>query len=277
MRNRNLLSLALTAGAAAVLVAAPATNAVKIPRIPGGLPRAPKVTQYRATLDVAGYIEVKSELDDTQECAPGRDVTIEFDSSFESHGGRATRITVINGAVVSKPISNPGGLTHKGVLAAYRETNYCPPARKVELEKPSCVRSGGRFSAILGTDAGKYTAGSDDPAPLAFPVNIAIWRRGGVAQDPTCRRYLNGLHFQRHNDYELSTFDLPITGIVVPLFANDWDFVGLRKGQWLRRTISLGGACDKVLVSKGALGSGAKYLSKCTVRGRIYVAVRRTE
>jgi hypothetical protein len=276
VRNRNLLSLALTVGTAAVLVGAPATGAVKIPRIPGGLPRAPKVTQYRATLDVAGYIEVKSELDDTKECAPGRDLTIEFDSSFETHGGRTTAITVINGAVVSKPVSNRGGVTHKGVLAAYRETNYCPPTRKVELEKPSCIRSAGRFSASLGTDASRYTAGSDDPAPLAFPVNIALWRRGGSAQDPSCRRYLSGLQFQRPGDYELSTLDQPIIAIVVPIFADNWDFTRLRSGQWLRRTLSLGGACDKVLISKGALGSGAKYLSKCTVRGRIYVAVRRT-
>lgn len=276
MRNRNLLSLALTAGTAAALLGAPAAHAVRIPRIPGGLPRAPKVTQYDATLDVAGYIEVKSELDDTKECMPGRDLTIEFDSSFETHGGRATRITVVNGALVSKPVSNPGGVSHKGVLAAYRETNYCPPARRVEQEKPRCVRSNGRFSAILGSDASRYTAGSDDPAPLAYPVNVALWRRGGIAQDPTCRRHLSGLHFQRPGDYELSTFDQPITGIVIPLFANDWDFVGLKKGRWLRRTITLGGACDKVLASKGALGSAAKYLSKCTVRGRIYVAIRRT-
>lgn len=279
VRNRNLLSLALTAGAAALLFGAPATSAVKIPRIPnvpGGLPRAPKVTQYRATLDVAGYIEVKSELDDTQECQPGRDLTIEFTTSFESHGGRRTRITVVNGGVVSGLIGNPGGVTHKGELVAYRETNFCPPAKRAELEKPTCTSSGGRFGAVLGSDVSGYDPSSDEPMPLSFPVSITLWRRGGASQDPRCRRYLDGLRFQRYAEATLSPLTQSQDAIQVPIFANNWDFSRLRPGQRLRRNVSLGGACDKVWIRPSASGSAAKYLKKCTVSGRIYVAIQRT-
>lgn len=278
--NRHLLSLALTVGTAAVLVGAPATGAVKIPRIPGGLPRAPKVTHYEATLDVAGYIDVKVERDETGDCRPGQDVTIDFESSFELGRGRATAISVLNGVVASGIVSSRGGVSSKGTLSGYRETNYCPPTRKVELRAPSCTSGKGKLTAILATDADAIKQRDGEIVPLSYPVLLALSRLGGSSQDPSCGRYLtSGIRSARDIGADLSVFDTKASALIVPIGAHNMNFSQLKKGQWLRRVVRLNGACDHVLIGNEPPAEASRRYdrrSQCTVRGKIYVAVRRT-
>lgn len=277
---RRRLSIALSAVALSALAGgtAPAVTAVaarpRIPNIPG-LPRPPKVTRYDALLDVAGYIEVKVEKDDTGDCVPGRDLTIEFDSSFELGGPRRTAITVMNGTVISGLVGNRGGVSHKGVVAGYRETNYCPPSRRQELRRPTCTSGKGRLSAMLGSNVRGI---DDEVTPLTFPVLLALTRRGGATQDPSCRSYLHGISSARDDDSELSVFELSHEGIAVPISAHNFDFSSLKKGRWLRRVVTLGGACNHVYIRRAPAAAAAqtrRSLSKCTVNGRIYVAVKR--
>ncbi len=281
MPDRRRLSIALAVVALTALAGASAPAAAvaakpKIPNIPN-LPRPPKVTRYDALLDVAGYIEVKVEKDDTGDCVPGRDFTIELETSFELGGPRRTAITVVNGAVVSGIANNRGGVSHKGTLAAYRESNYCPPSRKQEMpRRPTCTSGRGRLTAILGSDVSGL---DDENAPLSFPVNIGLTRRGGATQDASCREHLTSLEAARRPEAsELNLFELGMQGMVIPIGADNFDFSGLRTGRWLRRVVTLNGACDHVLIGRAPSAAAAQQrrsLSKCTVRGRIYVAVKR--
>lgn len=276
MPARRPLSIALAAVALTALggAAAPAVALAARPRVPA-LPRVPKVTRYDALLDVAGYVEVKVEKDHTGDCVPGQDVTIELDSSFELGRPRATAITVVNGGVASGLVANRGGVSHKGVLAGYRESNYCPPSRPVELRRPTCTSGRGKLSAVLGSNVSGL---GDEVVPLSLPVILGLTRQGGASQDPSCRDYLSGIRSARDDDSELSVFELSTQAIAVPIFASNVDFTALRPGRWLRRVVTLNGACNRVLVRRGTTAAAAqtrRSLSKCTVRGRIYVAVKR--
>jgi hypothetical protein len=278
VRSRKLLSIALAAAAAAALAGAPLSGAAKLPRIPR-LPRAPKVTNYQATLDVAGYIGVKVERDDTAECQPGQDVTIQFDASFELGSPRRTGITIINGAVVSGVVPKRGGVTHKGELVGYRETNYCPPTRREELTEPTCTSGSGKLTAILGSNPEDFKLGDDDLVPLAYPVNLALTRLGGPTQDESCRRYLiSGIRSARRGQSELSVFETTAAGIVVPIGASNLSFQRLKRGDTLRRVVTLNGACNHVLIGREAPADASRTgdTSKCTVTGKVYVAVKRT-
>lgn len=274
VRNDKLLSRVLAAGATAVTIAlagAPAAGALR-------LPRPPKVTNYQATLDLAGYIDVKVEQDSTGDCVPGQDVTIDFESSFELGAPRRTGITVINGAVAGGLVRNKGTASHKGTLSGYRETNYCPPSKRAELTKPSCTSHRGRLQAILGSNAEDFKR-SDDLTPLVYPVNIMLSRWGGGTQDDSCRRYLSsGIRPAiRRETTELNALDTDPSALTIPIGANDKDFVRLKKGQTLRRVVTLNGACNHVLVGREAPAdaSASRERSKCTVRGKIYIAVKR--
>lgn len=277
MLERRRLPIALAAvalGGAALAGGVSAAGAAR-PRIPN-LPRPPKVTRYDALLDVAGHIEVKVEKDDTGDCVPGRDLTIEFESSFELGGPRRTAITVMNGMVVSGLVGNRGGVSHEGTVAAYRETNYCPPARRAELpRRPTCTSGKGRLRAILGSDVRRL---DDENVPLTFPVILGLTRSGGATQDQSCRTFLDGLESARDDESELNVFELSQSAIAVPIAAHNFDFSGLRTGRWLRRVVTLNGACDHVLLGRSPAADASQQrrsLSKCTVKGRIYVGVKR--
>ncbi|MDO8211129.1 hypothetical protein [Conexibacter sp. CPCC 206217] len=284
MRNRKLRSLALTAavavGATAALVAAPNGGAARRPDL-SRLPRAPKLTTYTATIDVAGYIDVKSERDSTNRCSPGQDVTIEFESAFELGRPRRTTISILNGIVAGGSVAiAPGGVTHKGTVAAYRETNYCPPTKPATLRAPRCTSGKGRLLVSFGTMASEVPGRDEELAPLARGVDIAIGRVGGRVQDPSCLTYLtSGLRPARPKDgAELSVFETPASAVVLPLRANDVDFAHLASGATLRRVITLDGACDHVLIGRAppAEASDGGERSKCTVSGRVYISIRRT-
>lgn len=274
VRTRKLFSLAAAVVAIAVLAGVPATGATRLPR----LPRLPKITHYQATLDVAGHIGVKVEQDDTGECVPGQDVTIDFESSFELGTPRRTAITIANGAVVGGLVRNKGTVSHAGTLSGYRETNYCPPSRRVELTQPNCTKHTGRLQAILGTEADDVKR-DDDLTPLVRPVGLSLTRWGGGTQDPSCGRYLSsGIRAAvSRPSSTLSVFDTDPSGLVIPMRATDKDFLRLRKGQTLRRVVTLNGACHHVLLGSEAPAdaSAARERSKCTVSGKIYIAVKR--
>lgn len=280
MRIRHLLSAALAASAAVALAAAPGAGAAvpRIPRLPPNLPRVPRVTTYRAQIDVGGYIDVKAERDTTADCAPGQDVTIEFETAFELGSPRASRITIVNGGLMATPVANPGGVSHKAALSGYRETNHCPPNRKVTLRKPACTSGKGKLRAVLGSDVSRVRTGTglDDLEALSFPVLLALTRMGGAAQDRSCTDLLSSLRPARNRDSTtLSAFEYSAAGMSIPIGVSEWAFVRLARGGWLRRWIRLDGACDHVLV--GTEATASRDRSRCTVTGRIYVGVKRLD
>lgn len=75
----------------------------------------------------------------------------------------------------------------------------------------------------------------------------------------------------------LGVLEADPSGIVIPIRASDQDFVRLKKGQALRRVVTLNGACNHVLLGSEAPAdaSASRERSKCTVRGKIYIAVKR--
>lgn len=272
MRTRGLLPLLLPGVTVAVLAIAPAAGGVKIPRVP----RAPRLATYQATLDVSGWVNVKVERDDTDDCAPGQDVVVEFDANFDLGQPRRVTVTIFNGAVATSVARRAGRAVHEGRVTSYSETNYCPPTRRVELEEPVCGKQRGAFRAWL---AATPTAREmeDDPAPLVHGVNVAVMRDGGGMQDPSCMRYLNaGIRASRGISSVLNTLELDKELITVPIGSHDFRFLALGKGKSIRRVVRLNGACNHVLLgSEVALGS-ARDRYRCTVTGKIFVAFKRT-
>lgn len=278
MRRRKLLPPLLAAAVLIAVALAPATEAARAPSLPR-LPRVPKVTRYDATLDISGSVIVKAERDTTQDCQPGIDGTIEFEANFELGKPRRIGITIVNGVIVSSPVTVRGGAIHKGTVLSYRETNYCPPARKVEIDDPACTRHQGKLIATLGGAVSGTAPGADDPAPLVHPVSLMMTRMGGGTQEGICHTWLtSGFDTRLYRDYsELTVLQTDPSGIVLPLGANDTAFSRLRKGGKIVRVIRLGGACKKAEISFAArLASAAKAGSDCTISGTVLVTLKRT-
>lgn len=264
-----------TAIAAAVLFAglAASASALTIPRVPV----LPKVVQYNATLDVAGYINVRQAHDDTAECTPGRDVLIEYQALVELGKPRPVRVSVMNARVTSTFANNPGGAIHLAKVINYRGTNYCPPTEPdPTIRSPACTRNPGKLRAFL-TPTPSRAVSDDDPTPLVTPVSVVLTRVGGGTQDSDCLSFLSrlrpsvGLHV-------LHVMEVPGMGMIVPAGFTDAAVLKLRKGKALRRSIRLNGACDHVLLRFGSATAADlnAFSQSCTVTGRIYVQLKRT-
>ncbi len=276
VRRRQLLPPLLAA--AALTAVALVLAAAAAPSIPA-LPRAPKVTRYDATIDIAGQVVAKSERDTTKDCQPGVDGTIEFEADVELGKPRRIAITVVDGVVVGSPAIARGGAIHKGTVLSYRETNYCPPARKAEIPDPACTRHAGKLVATLGGAVDTTLRDPDDDAPLVHPVSLMLTRMGGGTQERICHDWLiGGFGTRLYREYsELSVLETDPSGIVVPLGANDTTFSRLRKGGKIVRVIRLGGACRKAEITFAArLATAAKAGSDCTISGSILVTIKRT-
>ena len=264
--------MVLIAVAVMVCFAAGHAGAVTIPRVP---PKLPKITSFPAPLDLAGYITVRQLRDSTQDCAPGRDMVIEYEGHAELGAPKRVTVSVINGITTSSPARNPGGAVHRAAITSYSETNWCPPLQKApDIGKPaSKTRVAGALRSFL--TATPEPAG--DLTPLVRGVSIAMFRTGGGNQDLECRDFSQNLE-PSVGPHVLNVFELDKIGIVVPLGVTDVKVRTLKKGQTLRRSITLNGACDHVLVRTGAAGAGTAnaFEENCTVKGRIYVHLRRT-
>ncbi|MDO8189434.1 hypothetical protein Q5424_25960 [Conexibacter sp. JD483] len=280
MRRRQLLPPLLAAAALTAVALVPgAAAAPRAPRLPS-LPRAPKVIAYDATIDVAGQVVVTAERDTAQDCYPGVDGTLEFEANFELGGPRRTRVTVIDGVVVTAQVAARGGAIHKGTIKAYRETNYCPPSAKTEIPDPACRRHAGKLLVSLGGSISAATPDPDAPAPLTHPVALTLARTGGGTQETNCLGWLSGGFDTRlYRDHsELSVLQSDPGGLVVPLGASDAGFASLKKGRKIVRVIRIGGACKKAEITFAArlATAAAKKSSDCTVKGSILVTVKRT-
>jgi hypothetical protein len=255
--------LAITVGAA---------SAITIPRVPV----MPKLTQYNATLDVAGYVVVRQAHDDTSECAPGRDVLIEYEALVELGKPRPVKVSVMNARVTSTFANNPGGAIHLAKVINYRGTNYCPPTQPdPSIVRPACTRNPGKLRAFLTPTPSRPVA-DDDPTPLVTPVSLVLTRVGGGTQQSDCLSFLSrlrpsvGLHV-------LHVLEVPAMGMIVPAGFTDAAVLKLRKGKALRRSIRLNGACDHVLLRTGSATAADlnAFSQNCTVTGRIYVQLKR--
>lgn len=234
----------------------------------------PKVTNYPATLDVSGRIHVKAESDTTAECAPGQDVTVDFDADTELGRPRRVSLTIFNGAVATSFASKANGAFHTGELTGYRETNYCRPTEPVELEQPACTSHRGTLRAWLAKSP-ERDRGEDDPTPLSHPVAVALMRDGGGTQDPSCWRYLSsGLTISDGQTNVLDTLEIDKQTLTLPIGVGDGRFLRLKKGQSIRRVIRLNGACDHVFVSS-TVALGSRDTQRCTVTGSVFVALKR--
>lgn len=280
MRRRQLIPplLAAVALAAAALVPA-AAAAPRAPRLPT-LPSVPKVVRYDATIDVAGQVVVTAERDTAKDCYPGVDGTLGFEADFELGRPRRTTVTVIDGVVVAAQVAARGGAVHKGTIKTYRETNYCPPTRSVEIPDPACTRNAGKLLVSLGGSLSAAPPDDDAPTPLVHPVSLMLARTGGGTQERNCLSWLSRGFDTRlyRDDSELSVLQGDPSGLVVPVGANDVTFANLEKGRRIVRVIRLGGACEKAEISFAArlASAAAKPSSDCTIRGSILVTVKRT-
>lgn len=242
----------------------------------GAAPRVPRVTTYPATLDVAGYITVRQHRDNTQECAPGRDMVIEYQGHAELGKPKNVRVTVVNGMVTSTVARNPGGAVHRAAITSYSETNWCRPVEpSPPIGKPECkARLAGALRASLTPTPAPV---DPDLVPLSRGVSIALYRNGGGGQELACLDFMQGLR-PSVGPHVIDPWGIDRIGVILPLGVTDWKVLGLRRGQAIRRSVTLNGACDHILVRTGAAGPGTAnaFAEECTVKGRIYVHLKRT-
>lgn len=248
--------------AALVLAAAPAAaSAAKLPRMP-------KATAYPASIDVAGYVDFSWNYDDTKACAPGEDMAIDEELSFELSRPRRVVLQVIGGAVMTS-FARGGTAKLKSGSRGYRTTNYCPPTRPAKLpDPPACGTLAGRARVHLSPEPQE----SDDLVPLARGVMLNIGRLGGGRQDMTCMRHRPTL--QPPYGTILDTLPFTEETISLPLGQLSMKLAKLRVGQRISRVVTLGPGCDPARVRAGAARLDSN-IRRCTLQGRVVVTVRR--
>lgn len=271
MRIRQFLPVAATVTGVACVAAWPA-GALAAPKVPAKLP---KVTSYRATLDVAGYITVRQHRDTTGECAPGRDMVIEYQGHAELGRPKAVTVRVVNGVTTSTFAVNPGGAVHRAAITSYSETNWCRPTEpSPPIGAPTCRA---RLAGALRAHLAPTPEAPSDLTPLSRGVSIALFRSGGGNQDLGCRDFSDGLT-PSVGPHVLDVWELDKIGVIVPLGVSDVKVRTLRRGTAIRRSITLNGACDHVLVRTATAGvnTANAFTDSCTVTGRIHVHLKRS-
>jgi hypothetical protein len=278
--TRPSLRIPLAATGIAALLAAPSlAGAVTIPNIPGLPPgfKAPKTTVYPATIDVAGFVKVRVTENYARECTPGRDTLAEFEADFELGAPRPVTVVIQNGAVSSTGVLSQkragAGAVHRASFVVNRETNNCPPSQPVELsEPPICTPSlRGRLLASLSPTRAEVRDG--ELTPLVRRVNLLLARKAGGNQRIDCMGEIPSLSAKVNEDEsDISVMQLKGIPLNVPI-ATDAQFLRLKKGKTLRRSVRLNGACNEFLLSN-AVQNQSGYT--CTITGRIVMNVKRT-
>ncbi|MFP5451920.1 MAG: hypothetical protein ACLGG9_09250 [Thermoleophilia bacterium] len=279
MTRRTLRAGLAAVGLAALLALPSLASALTIPNIPGLPPgvKVPTVTGYWATLDTAGYVKVRVTENNARECTPGRDTLGEYEAEFELGAPRRVRVVVVNGDVSSNGVRSVrrsgAGAVHKAKYTVTRETNNCAPAERVDLgPPPACkpVLRGRLLVSLFPTPREK------DPelTPLVRRVSVGLQRIGGGRQSLECMGVIPGLSAKVRDDessvHPMQLAQLPLT---VPV-ATDRQLLSLKKkGQTLRRSVRINGACNDFLMSN-AVQNQSGY--NCTVTGRIVVNIKRT-
>ncbi|MBS1878338.1 MAG: hypothetical protein JST31_02385 [Actinobacteria bacterium] len=257
MRSRNLVLLVLTTLAAAATLASSAT----------ALPKAPKVTQYPVTLDVVGYLDYTWTYDNREKCSLGYAKTVEEHFGFELGRPRPTKVSIVNGEVMLFPVRGAASLETE--LKGWQTTNYCPPSTVApEPPEPVCTKKL-RGPISLGLAPAPETAGPEDPTPLVHEVQLAAIRTPPKPQTASCRQDRPAI------DAEGWQAD-PYTGIIAPLGANDVQFLRLRVGKRLKRTIEIGGGCGGATLRAHASAVIPAHVTGCVLRGKVVVTIVRT-
>ena len=268
MRKRLLVPLVLTVLSGALLL--PASGAaVKLPK----WVKTAKVTQYPVTIDAVGYLDYKWTYDTTKPCTPGHAKTVDESLSFELGRPRTAKIAIVNGRVILYPVTG-GEATVTTELSGWRTTNYCPPSTPApEPPEPICTKKL-RSKMGIGISPVKDERGIDDPTPLVTPTQVLIYRTKATPQTPAC-------HDQRpkiETEGESSKgwyVDLN-GGILAPLGATDWQFLKLKVGETMRRTVTIGGGCGRASFGGAGASSIPASIRSCVVKGKIVVILKRT-
>jgi hypothetical protein len=279
--TRPSLRVPLAAAGIAALFAVPAVaGAVTIPNLPG-VPTVPpklaKSTVYPVTIDVAGYLKVKVTKNYARECSPGRDTLAEFEADFELGTPRPATVIIQNGVVSSTGVLNTkrrgAGAVHTGSFVVNRETNNCAPTPRVELAPPPTCKP--RLSGRLRAFINPRPEDSGDITPLVRGVNIVLSRTTGGTQSVECMSELPSLSAKIGEDATaLSPMEIAKSAAIAVPIGTDVQFLRLKKGKSIRRSIGLGGACNGVILSGAAAQTQDGYT--CTVKGRIVVNIKRT-
>jgi hypothetical protein len=199
----------------------------------------PSLLTYKAMIHVAGGVTLISHKDTFKNCLPGQRWMMEESGDVDIRGNILVE-TYRNKLVRSTSAITPGGAGNKGALAKYEESNYCPPDEPAELTQPECESHTGKGVAGLIADARRK-------GPKR--VSIGLSRRGGGAQDLSCRW---GLGSQPTPfGAEISPLDSIFASIVLPLDIKIGQLRTLGVKKKLIRTIRVGGPCSRPVVYRG--------------------------
>lgn len=268
MRNRLVLPLALTALAAAALALPAGGAGVTIPK---GIKTA-KVTQYPVTIDAVGYLDHTWTWDTTKPCSPGSAKTIDESLTFELGRPKAAKVSVVNGKVILFPVTG-GDATLETELSNWRTTNYCPPTDPLpEPPEPVCTKKL-KGKVGVGITPVKEEGGEDDPAPLVRQTQVSVFRVKATPQTVSCQE--NRPAIKAESEATKGWHAEPQVGIAAPLGATDWQFVKLKVGETLRRTVRISGGCGRVSFGAGA-SAVSPYIRSCVIKGKVVVIVKRT-
>ena len=262
------LSLALSVLAAALLVLPAATGAVTIPK----WVKTAKVTQYPVTIDAVGYVDHTWTWDETEPCQPGYAKTIDESLTFELGRPQAAKVGIVNGKVMLYPVSG-GEATVQTELSNWRTTNYCPPDEpRPEPPEPVCKkRMTGKM--LIGITPVKEDFGGDLDR-LTHRTQFLISRAKVSPQNSSCLDKRPGISTEGSatNGWAVD----PYVGATGPLGATDWQFLKLRVGETMKRTIPISGGCGKA--SFGGAGASAidPHIRSCVIKGKVVVMIKRT-
>lgn len=271
MRNRLLLSLALSVLATGLLALPATTAAIKLPK---GV-KAPKVTSYPATIDAVGYIDYRWTYDTTGSCFPGQAETIDESLGFELGRSRPTKVGIIDGKVVIPPQIG-GDATVQTELVGWKTSNYCPPAEPVkDPPEPTCKKKlRAKLALAIGPVIDKTESG--ELAPLARQTQVSVGRVTSAVQDRSCTVHRPKINSE--GESSKGWFADPYAGAVVPLKASDWQFHALKVGETLKRTVEISGGCGKASFRASASASASipSSIRSCVIKGKVVVMIKRT-
>jgi hypothetical protein len=265
---------AVVVAAIAALGALPtAAGSAQLPKIPQ-LPKVPKVISYPVTIDAAGYVDFNWTWDDQQVCIPGYSKTVSEELSFELGKPQRSVVNVIGGGV-TMPFAIGGEAKHKATAGGFHTTNYCPPTRpEPEPPEPSCQTLKGKLGVVLTPQV--EDQGDVNLAPLGRGVMVSFIRKGGASQTPSCLENRPVLRAANEKQgVNVGTLPQPGGELMVPLGANATRFWGLKPGQRLSRTITIGGGCDTVNVKTAIASRLSENIKRCTIGGKIVVVIKR--
>jgi len=266
MRNRLLFPLVLSALALTALALPAGGAAIKIPK---GIKTA-KVSQYPITVDTVGYLDYTWTWDSTKPCEPGYAKTIDESLTFELGRPSPAKLSIVNGKVILYPVFG-GEATLQTELSNWRTSNYCPPVTPLPPTPEPVCKKKLRGKLGIGITPVKEAIGADDPEPLARRTQVTLFRAKATPQLPSC--YKDRPDIEAESAAENGWQADPHVGVIAPLGASDWQFIDLKVGQTLRRTVAISGGCGK---ASFATSSIASEIRSCVVKGKVVVMIKRT-